>query len=155
MSIIFILLSKISLFFRVFVKGTQAWIFLKYFFAETESLWSQEPVTRDFWKSYSIRPRYSTCVQGVTRKCRLFWLTNSALLYEQGCEWNAKSLNRERESRPRIGSDATFFWDSCSNLDIDDNFRISHNLGLGLAAKISQAFAIQLVCYRGQENKIK
>ncbi len=28
---------------------------------------------------------------------------------EQGCEWNERSLNRERESRPRLGSDATFF----------------------------------------------
>jgi hypothetical protein len=62
----------------------------------------------------------------------------------QSCEWNAKSLNRERESRPRIGSDATFFWDSCSNLEIDDNFRIPHSLGLGLAANISTALAIQL-----------
>jgi hypothetical protein len=70
---------------------------------------------------------------------------------EQGCEWNDKSLNRERESRPRLGSDATFFWDSCSNLEIDDNFRISHNLGLGLAAKISPAFAIQLVHYRERQ----
>jgi hypothetical protein len=35
-------------------------IFLNTFFAETETLWSQGPVTRDFWKSYSIRPRYST-----------------------------------------------------------------------------------------------
>ncbi len=35
-------------------------IFFLIFFAETESLWSQGPVTRDFWKSYSIRPRYST-----------------------------------------------------------------------------------------------
>ncbi len=34
--------------------------FFKTFFAETETLWSQGPVTRDFWKSYSIRPRYST-----------------------------------------------------------------------------------------------
>ena len=126
-------------------------IFFLTFFAETETLWSQGPVTRDFWKSYSIRPRYSTCVQGVTRKCRLFWLTNSALLYEQGCEWNAKSLNRERESRPRIGSDATFFWDSCSNLEIDDNFRISHNLGLGLAANISTALAIQPDRYRERQ----
>ncbi len=41
-------------------KGTQAWNFFKYFFTETESLWSQGPVTRDFWKSYSIQPRYST-----------------------------------------------------------------------------------------------
>jgi hypothetical protein len=31
-----------------------------YFFAETETLWSQGPVTWNFWKSYSIRPRYST-----------------------------------------------------------------------------------------------
>ncbi len=30
------------------------------FFAETETFWSQGPVTRDFWQSYSIRPRYST-----------------------------------------------------------------------------------------------
>ncbi len=57
-------------------------------------------------------------------------------------------INRERESRPRIGSDATFFWDSCSNLEIDDNFRISHNLGLGLAANISTALAIQSDPYR-------
>ncbi len=42
------------------VKGTQAWIFLKNFLAETEILWSQGTLTRDFWKSYSIRPRYST-----------------------------------------------------------------------------------------------
>ncbi len=68
--------------------------------------------------------------------------------YNQSCEWNAKSLNRERESRPRIGSDATFFWDSCSNLEIDDNFRISHNLGLSLAANISTALAIQPHRYR-------
>jgi hypothetical protein len=61
----------------------------------------------------------------------------------QSCEWNDKSANRERESRTRIGSDATFFWDSLSNLVIDDNFRISNNLGLGLAANISTALAIQ------------
>ncbi len=40
------------------LKGTQAWNV--FFFTETETLWSQGPVTRDFWKSYSIRPRYST-----------------------------------------------------------------------------------------------
>ncbi len=40
-------------------KGTQAWISF-YFFAETETIWFKGPVTRDFWKSYSIRPRYST-----------------------------------------------------------------------------------------------
>jgi hypothetical protein len=62
---------------------------------------------------------------------------------EQSCEWNDKSVNRERESRTRIGSDATFFWDSLSNLVIDDNFRISNNLGLGLAANISTALALQ------------
>ena len=62
---------------------------------------------------------------------------------EQGCEWTDKSVNRDRESRTRIGSDATFFWDSLSNLVIDDNFRISNNLGLGLAANISTALPIQ------------
>ena len=40
-------------------KGTQAWIFFLTFFAETETLWSQGSVTWDFWKLYSIRPRYS------------------------------------------------------------------------------------------------
>ncbi len=63
--------------------------------------------------------------------------------YNQGCEWNDKSANRERESRTRIGSDATLFLDSLSNLVIDDNFRISNNLGLGLAANISTALGIQ------------
>jgi hypothetical protein len=38
--------SKLQLF-----KSKQAWNFLKYFFAENESLWSQGPVTRYFWKS--------------------------------------------------------------------------------------------------------
>ncbi len=55
------------------------------------------------------------------------------------------TVNRERESRTRIGSDASFFWDSLSNLVIDDNFRISNNLGLDLAANISAALAIQPV----------
>jgi hypothetical protein len=41
-------------------KGTQAWNFFWLFFAETETLWSQGPVTRDFWKLYPIRPRYLT-----------------------------------------------------------------------------------------------
>ncbi len=47
------------------------------------------------------------------------------------------------DTRPLPPPDATFFWDSLSNLDIDDNFRISHNLGLGLAANISTALAVQ------------
>ncbi len=54
------------------------------------------------------------------------------------------------ESRPRPRQRRDFFWDSCSNLEIDENFQISHKLGLGLAAKISQAFEIQLDRYRGQ-----
>ena len=52
-------------------------------------------------------------------------------------------MNRDRESRTRIGSDASFFGDSFSNLEIDDNVRILHNLGLGLAANISTALAFQ------------
>ncbi len=42
------------------VKGTQVWNFFLTFFAETETIWSQGPITWDFWKLYSIRPRYST-----------------------------------------------------------------------------------------------
>ncbi len=41
-------------------KGTQAWNLFVDLFVETETLWSQGPVTQDFWKSYSIRPRFST-----------------------------------------------------------------------------------------------
>ncbi len=37
------------------LKGIQAWIFLKYFFCRNRILM----VPREFWKSYSIRPRYS------------------------------------------------------------------------------------------------
>ena len=62
---------------------------------------------------------------------------------KQSCKWNERSLNRGLNRGRGLGSDETFFWASCSNLQIDENFRISHNLGLGLAAKISQAFAIQ------------
>jgi hypothetical protein len=43
-----------------FLKVHKHEIFVNTFFAETESLWPQRPVTRDFWQSYSIRPRYST-----------------------------------------------------------------------------------------------
>jgi hypothetical protein len=49
-------------------------------------------------------------------------------------------MNRDRESRPRLGSDASFFGDSFSNLEIDDNVRILHNLGLDLAANISPGY---------------
>ncbi len=52
-------------------------------------------------------------------------------------------MNRDRESRTRIVSDASFFWDSFSNLEIDDNVRILNNLGPVLAANISAALAFQ------------
>ena len=48
-----------------------------------------------------------------------------------------ESVNWQRESVATL----VFF----SNLVIDDNFRISNNLGLGLAANISAALAIQPV----------
>ncbi len=54
------------------------------------------------------------------------------------------------KSRPRPRHWRDFFWDSCSNLEIDENFQISHKLGLGLAEKFSKTFAIQLDRYRGQ-----
>ena len=53
-------------------------------------------------------------------------------------------------SLPRPRARRAFFSDSCSKLDIDAAFRISHKLGLGLAAKFSKAFAIQLDRFRGQ-----
>ena len=67
------------------------------------------------------------------------------LTLKQGCESTDKSANRDRGTRTRIGSGASFFWVSLSNLVIDDNFRISNNLGLGLAANISTALPIQPV----------
>ena len=63
-------------------------------------------------------------------------------------------MNRERESRTRIGSDASFFGDSFSNLEIDDNVRILHNLGLDLAANISPELAFQLDLDREREIEI-
>jgi hypothetical protein len=67
------------------------------------------------------------------------------IYYSQGCESTDKSMNRDRGTRPRLGSGASFFWVSLSNLVIDDNFRISNNLGPVLAANISAALAIQPV----------
>ncbi len=83
------------------------------------------------------------------------WITLPLLIYctasyNQGCKWNDRSLNRGLNRGRGRGIDETFFWDSCSNLEIDENFRISHELGLGLAKKFSKAFAIQLDRYRGQ-----
>ena len=52
-------------------------------------------------------------------------------------------MNRDRESRPRLVSDGSFFGDSFSNLEIDDNVRILHNLGLDPAGNISPALAFQ------------
>jgi hypothetical protein len=62
-----------------------------------------------------------------------------------------REISKSRpESRPRPRQRRNFFLGFMFEPEIDENFRISHNLGLGLAAKISQAFAIQLVCYRDQ-----
>ena len=72
-----------------------------------------------------------------------FFLRN--ITFIQGCESTDKSANRDRGTRTRIGSGASFFWVSLSNLVIDDNFRISNNLGPVLAANISAALAIQPV----------
>jgi hypothetical protein len=55
--------------------------------------------------------------------------------YNQSCKWNERSLNRGLNRGRGLGSDMTFFWASCSNLEIDENFRISHKLGLGLAGR--------------------
>jgi hypothetical protein len=39
----------------------------------------------------------------------------------------------------RLGIDEPFFCDSCSNLEIDEAFQISHKLGLDLAEKFSKS----------------
>jgi hypothetical protein len=67
----------------------------------------------------------------------------------QGCWWNERSLNRGLNRGRGLGLGG-FFSDSCSKLEIDEAFQISHKLGLGLAEKFSKAFAIQLDRYRGQ-----
>ncbi len=88
------------------------------------------------------------------RSCRIWPVSKKAEFHvvtcTQSCKWNERSLNRGLNRGRGLGSDETFFWASCLNLEIDENFRISHKLGLVLAAKISQAFPIQLDRYRGQ-----
>jgi hypothetical protein len=42
-------------------------------------------------------------------------------------------MNRGMNRGQGIGIDEAFFGDSCSNLEIDENFRISHKLGIDLA----------------------
>ncbi len=51
--------SKISWWCPFKGTHTQAWNILFYFFCRNRTLWSQGLVTRNFWKSYWIRPRYS------------------------------------------------------------------------------------------------
>jgi hypothetical protein len=60
LDVLWALLALMAFYRPCELKGTQAWNFFFTFFAETETLWSQGPVTQDFWKSYSIRLRYST-----------------------------------------------------------------------------------------------
>ena len=68
----------------------------------------------------------------------------------QSCWRNEGSLNRGLDRCRGLGLDGPFFSDSCSKLEIDEVFQISHKLGLGLAAKFFKAFAIQLDRFRGQ-----
>jgi hypothetical protein len=42
-------------------------------------------------------------------------------------------MNRGMNRGRGIGIDEAFFCDSCSNLEIDENFQISHKLGIDLA----------------------
>jgi hypothetical protein len=127
------------------------------YWISTKNLYAQHMSFINFCFGYEFRPCPTPFYGKKSNKMKIY--KSKTLIQRpksniqwvnQGCEWNERSLNRGPESRPRLGSNATFFWDSCSNLDIDKNVRISHNLGLGLAAKISQAFAIQLVRYRDQ-----
>jgi hypothetical protein len=67
--------------------------------------------------------------------CGICWgMTPDSLLciisrwLHQSCKWNERSLNRGLNRGRGLGSNETFFWDSCSNHEIDENFRISHKL---------------------------
>jgi hypothetical protein len=42
-------------------------------------------------------------------------------------------MNRGMDQGRGLGIDEAFFCDSCSNLEIDEAFHISHKLGLDLA----------------------
>jgi hypothetical protein len=72
------------------------------------------------------------------------------LYQHHGCWWNERSLNRGLNRCRGLGLGGPFFSNSCSKLEIDEAFQISHKLGLGLAEKFSKAFAIQLDRYPGQ-----
>ncbi len=68
--------------------------------------------------------------------------------YNQGCWWNERSLNQGLDRCRDLGLGVPFFSDSDS--DSDEALRISHKLGLGLAAKLSKVIAIQRDHFRGQ-----
>jgi hypothetical protein len=46
-------------------------------------------------------------------------------------------MNRGMNRGRGIGIDEAFFCDSCSNIEIDENFQISHKLGIDLAEQFS------------------
>jgi hypothetical protein len=92
----------------------------------------------------------SVAVQGVA-----IYIASSADLkgcMVQGCWRIERSLNRGLDRCRGLGLGRPFFSDSCSKLEIDAAFRISHKLGLGLTAKFSKAFVIQLDRFRGHTH---
>jgi hypothetical protein len=55
------------------------------------------------------------------------------ICFNQSCWRNEGSMNRGMDRGRGLGIDEPFFCDSCSNLEIDEAFQISHKLGLDLA----------------------
>ncbi len=58
-------------------------------------------------------------------------------------------MNRGMDRGRGIGIDEAFFCDSCSNLEIDENFQISHKLGIDLAEQFSKSELETLNRFRG------
>jgi hypothetical protein len=58
-------------------------------------------------------------------------------------------MNRGIDRGRGLGIDEPFLCDSCSNLEIDEAFQISHKLGLDLAEKVSKSELETLDRFRG------
>ncbi len=106
------------------------------------------------WKNNRTTTKVQSSISKL-KKSNKFFLLLSNINSDVNINTNRLLVKREiAKSRPELlprprARRAFFFWFS-SKLEIDEAFQISHKLGLGLAAKFSKAFAIQLDCFRGQ-----
>ena len=71
-------------------------------------------------------------------KCVMYSMFVGTKAVSEPTNRSIESVNRERESVATL-----LFFGIHYRISVDDNFRISNNLGLGLAANISTALPIQ------------